>query len=100
MPGVRRGIFGWDWIGEPPLCWKIIFGVTIVQLVTGFILDATLPRWAQSTPDPQHPIEVHSHYLSPLLGWFVNNDLWIFFAMFGILALTMFLHRDKIQRIR
>ncbi len=100
MPGAGRGFFGWDWVNQPPLYWRLILWIAMVELGVGLILDATLPHWAQSIPDRQHPIEVDSHYLSPAVGWFIHNDLWIFFALFGILALTMFLHRDKIQRIR
>jgi hypothetical protein len=100
MPGVRRGIFGWDWIGEPPLYWKIILYTAMAELAPALVLDATLSRWARSTPDALHPIALQSRYVSPGMAWYLNNYLWIFFGLFGILAITMLFHRDKIERVR
>jgi hypothetical protein len=42
----------------------------------------------------------HSYYLAPRLGWFLNHDLWIFFGLLGLLFLIMFVHRDRVERVR
>lgn len=94
----------YEWIGEPPLYWTVIFWIMMGEFVVSCVLFFTLPRWAPTTPDPSHPIEVrmkggHSYYFSPKIHWFVNNDFWIFFGLPGIQALIMFLHRDGVQRV-
>jgi hypothetical protein len=69
-------------------------------IAPALVLDATLSRWARSTPDALYPIALQSRYVSPGMAWYLNNYLWILFALFGILALTMLFHRDKIERVR
>jgi hypothetical protein len=103
MPGSGR--YEWQWIGKAPIYWTIIFWIAMVEFVAGWVLFATLPRWARATPDAAHPVEMrmkfgHIYYLSAGIGWFMNNHLWIFFGLLGILALIMFLHRVRVQRIR
>ena len=93
------------WIGEPPLYWKILFFLTLAEFAVGWVLLATLSTWARSAPDASHPIELrmrggHSYDLSPGVGWYLTNDLWIFFGLLGILALIMFIHRDRVRRVR
>ena len=100
MPGGPR----YQWIGKPPLYWTILFGITIVQIAVSLALFFTLPQWARHVPDASHPVELrmkggHLYYLSPGIGWFMNNDLWITFGLLGLLALIMVVHRDKIERI-
>ena len=101
MPGGR---VRFEWIGEPPLYWLILFWITIGEFVVSWVLLATLSRWAQASPDPLHPVELHmkgghSYYLAPRVGWFLNNELGIFFGLLGVLGLIMLIHRDKIQRV-
>ena len=103
LPGGGRGSF--EWIGEPPLYWKIIFWVMVAQFSTGWILLASLPHWASSSPNPVHPVEIrmkggHTYYLPPRLGWYLNNDLWIFFGLFLLRLLIMFIHREQVRRVR
>ena len=103
MPGGER--YWWTWIEKPPVYWAVIFCVAMAEFVVGWLLFETVPRWARSVPDASHPVELHmkgghSYYLSPGLGWFLNNDLWIFFWLLGMLFLIMLLHRDKIERVR
>lgn len=102
MPGVGR--YRWTWIEKPPLYWMVIFWAMMGEFIVSWVLFDTLPRWGKPVPDASHPVELHmkgghSFYLSPGLGWFLKNDLWIFFAMLGILFLTMFVHRNKIERV-
>jgi hypothetical protein len=101
MPGVG----GYRWIGPPPVYWTAIFWIMMAEFVVSWILFVTLSRWAQSAPDASHSVELHmkgghSYYLSPGVGWFLNHHLWIFFALFAMLFLIMFIHRDKIERVR
>ncbi len=39
------------------------------------------------------------YYLSPGMGCYMNNDVLITFGLLGILALIMFINRDKIERV-
>jgi hypothetical protein len=103
MPGAGR--YQWQWIGKPPIYWTIIFGIAMVEFAVGWVLTATLPRWAAATPDAAHPVELrmkfgHIYYLGLRIGWFLNNDLWIFFGLLGLLALIMVLHHHKLERVR
>jgi hypothetical protein len=41
----------------------------------------------------------HLYYLSLGMGWYLNHYEWITFGLLGILALVMFIHRDKIERV-
>lgn len=102
MPGV--GAHRFQWIGKPPLYWTIIFCALMVHVPVSLVLFFTLSHWAQTVPDTSHPIElrvrgVHSYYLSHWLGWYMNNDIWITFALLGILALIIMIHHDKIEWI-
>jgi hypothetical protein len=95
----------YQWIEKSPLYWTILFAITMAQIAVSLALFFTLPRWAQSTPDASHLVELrmkggHLYYLSPGIGWFMNNDLWITFGLLGVLALIMVIQRDKIERIQ
>jgi hypothetical protein len=101
MPG---GGHRFQWIGKPPLYWSIIFVATMAHIAVSLVLPFTLTRWARAVPDVHHPIELrmkggHLYYLSPGMGWYMNNDIWITFALLAILALIMLIHRDKVERI-
>jgi hypothetical protein len=97
--------YRWIWREKPPWYFTAIFFLMMLEFALGWILFATLPKWASSLPDRAHPAALHmkgghTYYLSPRLGWFLNNDLWIFFGLLGTLFLITFLHRDQIERIR
>jgi hypothetical protein len=103
MPGGGR--YRWQWIGKPPLYWTVLLCAMMGQVAVSLVLFFTLPRWARSISDALHPVELrmkggHLYYLSPGMGWYMNNDVWITFGLLGILALIMFIHRDKIERVR
>lgn len=101
MPG---GGHRYEWIGKAPWYLRTVFWNAFGEFAVGWFLGMTLSKWARSTPDTGHPVELkmrfgHVYYLSPRLGWFLNNDLWIFFGLLGLLALIMVLHRDKLGRV-
>jgi hypothetical protein len=103
MPGAG-GSHRWQWIGKPPLYWTVFLCAVFGNIATSLLLSFTLPRWARSIPDASHPVELrmkggHLYYLSPEIGWYMNNDVWITFGLLGILALIMFIHRDKVERV-
>ncbi len=103
MPGGGR--YQWQWIGKPPIYWTITFWITMAEFVVGWVMLVTLPRWGRATPDAAHPVEMrmkfgHIYYLSPEIGWFVKNGLWIFFGLSGFLPLIMLFHRDRLERVR
>jgi hypothetical protein len=103
MPGGSR--HQWQWIGKQPVYWTVICCGMMAQVAVSLVLSFTLPRWARSVPDASHSIELqmkggHLYYLSPGMGWYMNNDVLITFGLLGILALIMLIHRDKIERVR
>jgi len=64
--------------------WKTLFLITVAEFIVGFLLGITLPYW---------PVRLrlfaslelrmkggHSYFLSPWLGWYMNNDLWVSLA--------------------
>jgi hypothetical protein len=52
-------------------------------------------------PSSGNADEVWTHfYVARQIRWFVENDLWIFFGLFGLVMLIMLSHRDKIERVR
>ncbi len=100
MPG---GGHRYDWTGEAPLYWKTLFFVTVTEFVAGFLLGITLPYWAHSAFDFAHPVELRmkggrNYFLSPWLGWYMNNYLWIFLGLLAFLVLIMIIQRDKGRR--
>ncbi len=102
MPGGSR--HRWQWIGKPPVYWTVLLCAMMAQVAVSLVLFSTLPRWARSVPDASHPIVLrmkggHLYYLSPGMGCYMNNDVLITFGLLGILALIMFINRDKIERV-
>jgi hypothetical protein len=103
MPG--SGAHRWQWIEKPPLYWVIIFCAMMAHTALSEALSFSLSSWARSVPDATHATELrmkggHVYYLSTGMGWYLNNDIWITFGLLGFLALIMFIHRNKIERIR
>ncbi len=101
MPG---GGHRYEWIRKPPWYWKTLFLITVAEFIVGFLLGITLPYWAQSVSDFSHPVELrmkggHSYFLSPWLGWYMNNDLWVFLGLLGLLALIMVMHKNWVRRV-
>jgi len=102
MPGGGR--YQWQWV-DKPLYWTVIAWTMMGHIAVSLVLFFSLPQWARSMPEASHPIELrmkggHSYYLSPEMGWYINNDVWITFGLLGILALIMFIHRDRVRRVR
>jgi len=102
MPGGGHRFY---WIEKPPVYWTVTFCAMIANVAVTLVLSFTLARWAQLVPDASHPIELrmkggHLYYLSPGIGWYMNNDVLITFGLLGILALITFIHRDKIEWVR
>lgn len=101
MPGGGRG---YEWTSKVPWYWKILFYLAFAQFAVGWILLATISKWARLIPDSEHTVEFrmkfgHVYYLSPHFGWYMNNERWIFFGLLGILALIVFIHRDRVRRV-
>lgn len=56
----------------------------------------TISHWASQSPTSGHYSELHmmggiTYYLSPRIGWYMNNALWLFFGGFGVFFLVGFL---------
>src|SRR5579859_531103 len=102
MTGVGRRF---HWMQGLPWYWRILFWITMADFVVGWALMATISKWAQIVPDAEHPVELKMKfgsffYLSPRLGWFMNNYLWIFFGLFVLLTLLTFTNGNRLRRVR
>ena len=73
----------YEWIGGIPRYWKIVFYLMAAEFSVGFIFGITAPLWARQIQDASHSFALRmkgqgTFYLSPRLGWFMSNYLWIF----------------------
>jgi hypothetical protein len=103
MPGAGRIQF------EPtkPLPWLAV--VLIIATFTDFVVDwllmFTINRWAHQFPTPGHWYEFRmkfgrTYYLSPFIGWYLDNNLWIYFGGFALFFLIAFLYGVRWKRVR
>jgi hypothetical protein len=104
MPGGGRYGYRWIWTEEPPLYYKVLLWITFGQFWVEWLTLMTLAHRARRMADASHPAELtmkggRHYYLAPGIGWYLNNDLWIFFASLAILALITVIRRDRIERI-
>jgi len=103
MPGAGRNQF------EPtkPLPWlaAIVLVLTFANFVVGWLLTLTIDRWAHQFPTAGHWYQFRmkfgrTYYLSPSVGWYLNNHLWTYFGGFAMFFLIAFLHGVRWKRVR
>jgi len=91
MPGGRRL--------EPskplPRLAVFILIVAFIDFAVDWLLTFTIDRWARQSPTANHWYQYRmggrTYYLSPSIGWYLDNDLWIYLgaiAMFFVLSLV------------
>jgi hypothetical protein len=101
MPG---GGHRFGWIGKPTVYWTVL--VILVFLVDGTFLSENLilPRIGSQTPNAAHPYALltngRAHYVSPSVGWFFHNALWISWISLFLLFAIMFVKREQVRKAR
>jgi hypothetical protein len=103
MPGGGRIRF------EPtkPLPWLavVMFVLTFINFVVGWLLMSTINRWAHQFPTAGHLYQFRmkfgrTYYLSPSVGWYLDNDLWFHFGGLALIFLIAFLYGVRWKRVR
>lgn len=81
-----------------------VFSLTFVSFWLSWILDDTMHRWAHRSPatSRQYAYVVGgvTYYLSPHLGWYLDNSLWLHFAGLALCAVIPLLAGARWMRVR
>jgi len=94
----------WQFKGEAPVSFKVVmvlfFANLIAQLGTAF----AIPRWLPTTPDAVHssPIRFRGgavYFIRPWLEKYFEYGFWAHFVLLALLFLSMWLHRDEVERV-
>jgi hypothetical protein len=102
MPG-----WGRRWEPTKPLPWLAIAILifALVDFAVDWLVTLTIDRWARQFPTANHWYQFHTtggrtYYLSPSVGWYLNNDLWIYLGAIGLCFLIPFLYGVRWKRVR
>lgn len=71
----------------------------------GWLLLLTTNRWARQIPTSGHSYRFHTmgsrtYYLSTAAGWYLDNNLWIYFDGFALFFLIASLYGVRWKRVR
>lgn len=90
-----------------PLPWLavVVLVLTFADFVVDWLLMMTINRWAHQFPTLGHSYQFHMrdsriYYLSPSVGWYLDNNLWIYFGGFALFFLISFLYGVRWRRVR
>ena len=69
-----------------------------------WLLGITSRWWAPQSPDAIRSYTVHFkggivYYYRPAVGWFVENGIFLLFALLGVMLLIMWFNRDQVERV-
>ena len=103
MPGSRR--HRWEPTKPLPPLAIVVLVFIFVNFAVSWLMMLTIDRWARRFPTPGHWYQFHmmggrTYYLSPAVGWYLDNDLWIYFGAFGLFFLISFLYGVRWKRVR
>jgi hypothetical protein len=102
MPGMGRVRF------EPtkplPRLAVVVLVVTFADFAVDWLLMMTINGWAHQSPTLNHSYQFHmngsTYYLSPSVGWYLDNGVWIYFGGFALCFLIAFLYGVRWRRVR
>jgi hypothetical protein len=92
------------WLRTPPsgnsLLFRCVLVVMVGEFVAVWLLRATGSWWGSRTPDairtaPYRFMGGAVAYFHPTVGWLLNNGLWIFGALLGLLLVVKWLERNR-----
>ena len=94
----------YEFVGRAPLSFRIASVLAISVFMALWLLGFTSRWWAPQSADPTRPYAVRFrgglvYYFRPAVGWFVENGLWLFFALLGVMLLIMWLNRGRVKRV-
>jgi len=74
-----------------------------VNFLVGYALAYAIPRSWPRVPDALHSRAVRFkggmvYFVQPWLGKYFEDEIWIGFALLGLVFLLMWLHRDEVTR--
>jgi hypothetical protein len=83
----------------------LMLALFMINLAIMWSLMATIDRWASRFPTAGHWHEFLmmggvTYYLSPGMGWYLDNDLWIGFGLFALFFLIAHLGGVRWKRVR
>jgi hypothetical protein len=103
MPGGGRFRF----VPTKDIPWPagVVLILTFIQFVVSMVLISTIDRWAKTFLTPGHWYQFRmmggvAYYLSPGIGWYMDNDLWIYFGGFALFFLIAHFGGVRWKRVR
>ena len=100
MPG---GKYRWEFTGRNPPLLVLLSLLLLINTFAVFIIAFSLPYLGTDRVDPAHlvPIQLKGgqvYFLSPLVGWYAKNCIWIQFGLLGLIFGLMFtVYRKQIR---
>jgi len=103
MPGSGR--HRWTPDRPLPVLSYILLILGIVDFWVDWVMLATIGRWAQQVPSANHWYQFHmrgsrTYYLTPATGWYLDNDMWIFFSALALSFVISLLCGVRWKRVR
>src|ERR1700686_3511419 len=95
MPGA--GAHRWQPDRDLPWPAGAVLLLVFVNFAVSFILMLTIDRWANKFVTGGHWYQFHmkggtTYYLSPGLGWYMDNDIWLGFGGLALFFLITVLY--------
>ena len=76
---------------------------TFADFVVNWVLLVTIDKGAHQSPTPGHWYQLGmkgSRTYSPTIGWYLANNLWVYFGGFALFFLIAFLYGVRLKRVR
>jgi hypothetical protein len=103
MPGSGRI----RWEPTKPLPWPCfaLFFLVFVDFWIDWLMGITINRWAHQFPTANHWYEYHmkggrTYYLFPSVGWYLDNNMWIYFGALVLIFLLSLVYGVRWKRVR
>lgn len=94
----------WQFKGEAPTSFKVVFAVLGVNLLGQFAASYAIPRWSRIRPDAVHSYLIRFkggavYFVQPWLGKYFSYGFWSHFILLALMLLIVWIHRDEVERI-
>jgi hypothetical protein len=75
------------------------------RLWIDWLMGITINRWAHQFPTANHWYEYHmrggrTYYLFPSVGWYLDNNMWIYFGALVLIFLLSLVYGVRWKRVR
>jgi hypothetical protein len=83
----------------------VVLVLAFANFVIGWLLLLTINQRANQFPTLGHSYQFHmrgnrTYYLSSSIGWYLDNELWIYFGGFALFFLIAYLYGVRWRRVR